>query len=148
MSTAADHLREALDVGCTRDDHDHIADHADEVRAEHTDVFVRWLYKKAAEYRAAGGTAAKKRQRAVQAEAIELLADKARRGAVRPNNLLMPSGARPGLSDSERQFLTFALDLAADQMASRGDEFDSDDEAALESLRALSAAPATEDGDR
>ena len=41
------------------------------------------------------------------------------------------------LTDTDRQFLTFALDLAADQMASRGDEFDSDDEAALEKLRRL-----------
>ncbi|MEU5974368.1 hypothetical protein [Streptomyces sp. NPDC047315] len=31
--SAAEHLREAIDVGCTRDDHDHIADHAAEVRA-------------------------------------------------------------------------------------------------------------------
>ncbi|MEV2249371.1 hypothetical protein AB0I94_02240 [Streptomyces sp. NPDC050147] len=41
------------------------------------------------------------------------------------------------LADSERQFLTFALDLAADQMASRGDEFDEDDEAALAKFRRM-----------
>ncbi|MEW2127063.1 hypothetical protein AB0891_25420 [Streptomyces sp. NPDC007259] len=41
------------------------------------------------------------------------------------------------LSTAEQEFLRFALELAADQMASRGDEFDEDDEAALESLRRL-----------
>lgn len=41
------------------------------------------------------------------------------------------------LSDVERQFLTYALDLAADQMASRGDEFGLNDEAAMERLRRL-----------
>lgn len=41
------------------------------------------------------------------------------------------------LSEGEQQFLRFALELAADQMASLADEFDADDEAALESLRRL-----------
>ena len=41
------------------------------------------------------------------------------------------------LSASERQFLTFALELAADQMAARSDEFDADDEAALAKLRRM-----------
>jgi hypothetical protein len=44
------------------------------------------------------------------------------------------------LSDTDRQFLTFALELAADEMASRGDEFGDDDEAALETLRRLAAS--------
>jgi hypothetical protein len=39
------------------------------------------------------------------------------------------------LSDTDRKFLTFALDLAADQMASRGDEFDAEDEDSAERLR-------------
>ncbi|MFJ2438435.1 hypothetical protein ACIOWM_35030 [Streptomyces anulatus] len=54
---------------------------------------------------------------------------------------------RAALTDSDRQFLTFALELAADQMAARGDEFDDEDEAALLKLRALAtppAAPATD----
>ncbi|MER6191812.1 hypothetical protein [Streptomyces cyaneofuscatus] len=42
-----------------------------------------------------------------------------------------------GLNPAERQFLTFALDLAADLMVSRGDEFDEQDEASLKSLRIL-----------
>lgn len=46
-----------------------------------------------------------------------------------------------GLTKSERAFLTFALDLTADVMASRGDEFGDEDEAALTSLRAM-ATPA------
>lgn len=32
--SAAEHLQEAIDVGCTRDDHDHVADHRAEVLAE------------------------------------------------------------------------------------------------------------------
>lgn len=46
----------------------------------------------------------------------------------------LPDRAMP-LSDTERQFLTFALDLAADRMASHGDEFGDEDEAALKRLR-------------
>ncbi|MFD4738691.1 hypothetical protein ACFWNQ_15160 [Streptomyces virginiae] len=41
----------------------------------------------------------------------------------------------PALTASERQFLTFALDLAADHMANRDDEFDDEDETALARLR-------------
>jgi len=44
-----------------------------------------------------------------------------------------------GLSESECTFLTFALDLAADQMASRGDEFEDEDEAALATFRRMAA---------
>ncbi|MEU8316686.1 MULTISPECIES: hypothetical protein [Actinomycetes] len=39
------------------------------------------------------------------------------------------------LTDADRQFLTFALGLAADRMASRGDEFTDEDDAALAKLR-------------
>lgn len=46
------------------------------------------------------------------------------------------------LNAMERQLLTFALELAADQMASRGDEFDAGDRMALESLRAMAIEPA------
>jgi hypothetical protein len=50
-----------------------------------------------------------------------------------------PADPATALSTSERQFLTFALELAADQMASRSNEFDADDEAALAKLRSLTA---------
>lgn len=50
-----------------------------------------------------------------------------------------PPSRAASLSVAERQFLTFALDLAADEMASRGDEFGAEDQAALESLRRLAA---------
>ncbi|MFD0393374.1 hypothetical protein ACFQ3Z_16205 [Streptomyces nogalater] len=39
------------------------------------------------------------------------------------------------LSDAERRLLAYALDLAAEQMASHGDEFTGDDDAALVRLR-------------
>lgn len=45
----------------------------------------------------------------------------------------------PILTPAERQFLTFALDLAADHMANRGDEFDEEDDAALARLRLMTA---------
>lgn len=54
----------------------------------------------------------------------------------------------PALSAPQRVFLLHALELAADAMASNPDQYGEDDEAALESLRALAAAPATEDGAR
>jgi hypothetical protein len=50
-----------------------------------------------------------------------------------------------GLTDTERQFLTFALELAADQMALRGDEFDDEDDAALDTLRRMAAEPDDDD---
>lgn len=53
--------------------------------------------------------------------------------------VLPPDGRAGVLSDADRQFLTFALDLAADQMASRGDEFEPGDEDAMERLRRLAA---------
>jgi hypothetical protein len=54
------------------------------------------------------------------------------------------SGDRPAvLTEPERQFLTLALDLAADQMASRGDEFGDEDTAALDTLRHLAAETPT-----
>ncbi|WP_318205348.1 hypothetical protein [Streptomyces sp. SCL15-4] len=49
-----------------------------------------------------------------------------------------------GLTKEERQFLTFALNLAADVMASRSNEFTDEDEAALATFRHM-AAP--ENGD-
>jgi hypothetical protein len=53
--------------------------------------------------------------------------------------------ARAGvLSDTDRKFLTFALDLVGDKMASQGDEFDADDDAAMERLRRM--ADAKDDG--
>jgi len=52
----------------------------------------------------------------------------------------------PVLTDAERQFLTFALELAADQMLSRGDEFDAADEDALTALRRMADGAAPENG--
>jgi hypothetical protein len=49
---------------------------------------------------------------------------------------------QPALTPVERQFLTFALDLAADEMANRGDEFDDEDDAALARLRQLATEEA------
>ena len=47
----------------------------------------------------------------------------------------------PVLHAAQRTFLAFALDLAGDHMASRSNEFDADDRAAMEALRNLAAGP-------
>jgi hypothetical protein len=41
------------------------------------------------------------------------------------------------LTDAERAFLTFALDLAADRMLDRSDEFTTEDDAALKAFRCM-----------
>jgi hypothetical protein len=55
-----------------------VDNHAAEVQAARDEQFAAWLVKKAREYRSTGS-----QQHALQADAIELLADKLRRGAVR-----------------------------------------------------------------
>jgi hypothetical protein len=85
---AADHLREAIEFGCTRDDHDHIADHRAEVRQERDAEIVAWLIKKAREYRSTGS-----KQHALQADVIEVMASKIQRGAVRPPQQSAAGGA-------------------------------------------------------
>jgi hypothetical protein len=83
--------------------------------------------------------------RRVAAEATPVAASSARA------NETAPSVAAP-LSDTDRQFLTFALDLAADQMASpRGVVFTDEDAAAMAKLRRVAAESAPADtghGDR
>ncbi|MFD7861809.1 hypothetical protein [Streptomyces sp. NPDC059783] len=106
-----------------------------EVIAARDAQIIAWLEKKAAEE----GTANKSAR--VRATAIYRMADKLSRGAVRPP---LSKGADPvtELTPYEQLFLTFALELAADQMASRSNEFDAADEAALVSLRRLTGGAA------
>ncbi|MFB7007868.1 MULTISPECIES: hypothetical protein [unclassified Streptomyces] len=47
------------------------------------------------------------------------------------------------LTEEQCQFLTFALNLAADEMASRGDEFTDDDKAALKMFRRMTDTSVT-----
>lgn len=91
---------------------------------------IEWLTKKAHEE----GTSNKERR--TRADVLFRMADKLSRGAVRPP---LSKGPDPviELSELEQQLLAFALELAADQIASRGNEFDETDEAALEKLRTL-----------
>ncbi|MGW4834701.1 hypothetical protein [Streptomyces globisporus] len=98
--------------------------------AERDAQIIEWLAKKAHEE----GTSNKERR--TRADVLFRMADKLSRGAVRPP---LSKGPDPviELSKSEQQFLAFALELAADQIASRGDEFDDADEAALKKLRTL-----------
>lgn len=73
---------------------DHVTSQRDRARAEVLGEVVAWLVKKAREHRAQGPQYAK------QADVIGVLADKVRRGAVRPNNLLtLPPGEEPAPED-------------------------------------------------
>jgi NTP pyrophosphatase (non-canonical NTP hydrolase) len=49
----------------------------------------------------------------------------------------VPAGRATALTDAERKILSYAIDLVADQMATRGDEFMPDDEHALAKLSRL-----------
>ncbi|MBX7464882.1 hypothetical protein K1Y80_02145 [Streptomyces sp. MAG02] len=40
--SAADDVREAIAVGCTRDDHDHVQSHRDEVLGEAASAVLAW----------------------------------------------------------------------------------------------------------
>lgn len=117
---------------------------AEQIRAEHDEVIARWLLKKAAEYRSTRST-----QHVLQAEAIERMADKLRRGAARPNNLRMLTVApqpettpHTDLSGSERTMLGYALDLAEDQILTT-DGFTDEDQAAVDSLRRMAQGSAS-----
>ncbi|WP_439947228.1 hypothetical protein [Streptomyces sp. BBFR109] len=76
-------------------------------RAERDLEIVRWLGKKAREYRTAGG-----KENALRADTVELMASKVSRGAVRPDNVRLPAGGapqffEPGHSYTHRDDSTF-----------------------------------------
>ncbi|MER6605942.1 hypothetical protein ABT282_08500 [Streptomyces sp. NPDC000927] len=76
----------------------------------------------------------------------ELRAENARlRAALGEQGLKGLNTPTVALDDGERQFLAFALDLAADETALRGDEFTDEDHAALERLRLMAAPAVTEE---
>ncbi|MGW3298419.1 hypothetical protein [Streptomyces rubiginosohelvolus] len=132
--SARDNLLDAIsfnDAANTGSTPDELVDaHRLAAIAERDAQIIEWLTKKAHEE----GTSNKERR--TRADVLFRMADKMSRGAVRPP---LSKGPDPviELSKSEQQFLAFALELAADQIASRGDEFDDADEAALEKLRTL-----------
>ncbi|MEU0098206.1 hypothetical protein [Streptomyces sp. NPDC006267] len=65
-----------------------------------------------------------------------------RRAEARATDAAPPAPVnRAALTDAERQFLTFAMDMAADEM-SLADGFTDEDEAALAKFRALATPPA------
>lgn len=104
-----------------------------EVIADRDAQIIAWLVKKAAE------EGSSNKDSRVRATAIYRLADKLSRGAVRPP---LSKGPEPLLTDTERQFLTFALDLAFDAMVS-GDGFTNEDDAALAKFRRMADEAAT-----
>ncbi|TRV72578.1 hypothetical protein FKN01_29765 [Streptomyces sp. 130] len=180
-----DHARLRLALESARRGRRKARERTAKVIAERDAQIIAWLCKKAGEYRST-----RSRQHALQADAIDTMADKLRRGAVRPplskdadplvvsrfdvaiepapeEEQLLTVGCiaedgRPvalllnaedrakvaewlapsvQLTPYEQLFLQFALELAADEMASRADEFDEADDAALESLRRLTGDP-------
>lgn len=70
-----------------------------ERRADRDREIMRWLGKKAREYRATGS-----RQHALQADTIELMAWKISRGAVRPDNTRLPAGVEPKFFEPGRTY--------------------------------------------
>ncbi|MGW3164799.1 hypothetical protein ACWC9Q_18385 [Streptomyces sp. NPDC001142] len=82
------------------------------------------------------------------AHRLRRLADETTAEAQQPAAPTVADMQAAPLDDGERQFLTFALDLAANEMASRGDEFTDEDHAALERLRLMAAPAVTEEPGR
>lgn len=76
-----------------------LAGHRAEVVAERDAEIMRWLGKKAREYRATGS-----RQDAVRADTVGLMASKISRGAVRPNNTRLPAGIAPTFFEPGRTY--------------------------------------------
>ncbi|MFI8351233.1 hypothetical protein [Streptomyces sp. NPDC085596] len=76
-----------------------LAEHDTHLRDERDMEIVRWLGKKAREYRATGG-----RQNADRADTLELMASKITRGAVRPNNVMLPAGVQPTFFEPGRTY--------------------------------------------
>lgn len=74
----------------TLQDVEHAEQLVDALVAERDAEIMRWLGKKARECRAAGG-----RDNDLRASTIEVLASKISRGAVRPDNTLLPTGVAP-----------------------------------------------------
>jgi hypothetical protein len=70
-----------------------------EVVAARDAEIMRWLGKKAREYRASG-----RRQDAQLADVITLMASQISRGAVRPNNTLLPAGVAPRFFEPGRTY--------------------------------------------
>jgi hypothetical protein len=58
-------------------------------------------------------------------------------GHAKPLVRVTSTGVRPGLTDAERAMLRHALELAEDEMASKGGEFTDDDRAAVTSLKRI-----------
>lgn len=89
-------------------------EYLDAHHAERDTEIVRWLSKKAREYRATGRKTDRER-----ADFITVLASKISRGAVRPNNTRLPAGVlarffEPGCTYQRRRWLFECLSVAPD----------------------------------
>jgi hypothetical protein len=70
-----------------------------EAVAERDAEIMRWLGKKAREYRATG-----KKADAERADFLNVIASKISRGAVRPNNTMLPAGVKPTFFEPGRTY--------------------------------------------
>lgn len=84
-------------------------EYLDAHRAERDAEIMRWLGKKAREYRATGST-----QHKLQADTIELMASKISRGAVRPDNTRLPAGIEPTFFEPGRTYQHSAWQFRCD----------------------------------
>jgi hypothetical protein len=114
--------------------------YAAEVREATLTMAAQWLVKKAGEFRSVA-----RRRWPELPDALDTLASKVLRGAVRPDNLLTLGGeavaAVPtGLTPEVRQLLAYACELVGDQIASTPADFTPEDAAALAELRQLADA--------
>ncbi|MFF9568471.1 hypothetical protein [Streptomyces sp. NPDC014685] len=99
---AAEHLREAIDVGCTRgDEHDHVADHRAEVLREAADIAARAA-------RACGSSETGQYAASVAAgigKELRSMADKISRSAVRPLGIIkQPTDGTEHPADTARRY--------------------------------------------
>lgn len=94
--TARDDIHRLFESGRTSY---RLDEYLDAHRAERDAEILRWLSKKAREYRATGRKTDRER-----ADLITALASKISRGAVRPNNTLLPAGVEPTFFEPGRTY--------------------------------------------
>ncbi|TVZ96459.1 hypothetical protein [Streptomyces sp. BK340] len=94
--TARDDIHRLFESGRTSY---RLDEYLDAHRAERDAEIMRWLGKKAREYRATG-----RKADAERADLIGRLASQISRGAVRPNNTMLPAGVKPTFFEPGREY--------------------------------------------
>lgn len=108
--TARDDIHRLFESGRTSY---RLDEYLDAHRAERDGEIMRWLGKKAREYRATGS-----KQHALQADTIELMASKISRGAVRPDNTRLPAGIEPMFFEPGRTYTSGTMKFRCEAISS------------------------------